>query len=553
MTQSEALNILKMGHNTFLTGQAGAGKTYVLNQYIEWLKERSIPVAITASTGIAATHIGGTTLHSFAGLEIHDDLNDKLLDKILQKQTVNRRVNNASVLIIDEVSMLRSSVLNAVNIVCQRIRRSPKPFGGLQVVLCGDFYQLPPVIINRELAISDYAFSATAWSESKFVICYITENHRQEDNSLNTILNNIRSGELDYDLLETLNETTDRDFTDVNHVKLYSHNADVDSINRDNYKAIIAKEEKEYHMVAMGNKLLIEKLKSSCLSPEILKLKIGTKVMFTRNDKTGKYNNGTIGEVTGFAINDIPIILLNSGKQIEAVSDSWRIEEDNKVLAQITQLPLRYAWAITIHKSQGMTLDAAEIDLSRSFGYALGYVALSRVRDIEGIKLLGANNNAFLIHPHIHTVDLDLRSRSIMAATSLKKYDKESLDSMHTLFANKNKKDIKPQVNTFEETLKIIKSDSKNILTLEDIAKARSVTVATIITHIETLLEDKDIKLEDIEYLIPKKIRTKKNIDLFQKEILISEGKLSPVKLAFDKAKIDISYEDLRLLRMLSL
>ncbi len=554
MTQIEALNILKMGHNVFLTGAAGAGKTYVLNQYTSWLKENSIPVAITASTGIAATHIGGSTLHSFAGLEIYDELNSKLLDKILQKATVHRRIDRASVLIIDEVSMLRSTVLDAVNTVCQRIKRSPKPFGGLQVVFCGDFFQLPPVIKDRELTVSDYAFSARSWSEAKPVICYITENHRQEGNSLNVILNNIRSGELDYDLLETLNESLHRDFTDVNHVKLYSHNADVDSINQKNYNAIDNTDEHEYIMTSIGSKNLIEKLKSSCLSPELLRLKVGTKVMFTRNDKFGKYNNGSIGEITGFRDDTLetPIVLLNSNKEIEVVSDSWRIEEDGKMLAQISQLPLRYAWAITIHKSQGMTLDAAEIDLSKSFGFALGYVALSRVRDVEGIKLLGANPNAFAIHPHIHKFDADIRSRSTLAIQALKKYDQNKLDELHKVFTKNNQKEIKVEVNTFEETKKLLAMTS-----LEEIANHRNLTVGTIITHLEVLLEEMQIKREEIEPLIKKELNkkflTKKFLTFVKKEFEESKGKLSIVKTACEKEGADISFDELKLIRLLTI
>ena len=198
------------------------------------------------------------------------------------------------------------------------------------------------------------------------------------------------------------------------------------------------------------------KLKKSCLSPELLQLKVGTKVIFTRNDKFGKYNNGSIGEVLEFKDNDAPLVRLNNGKEIEVTADSWRIEEDGKVLAQISQLPLRYAWAITIHKSQGMTLDAAEIDLSKSFGYALGYVALSRVRDIESMKLLGANANAFLIHPHIHKVDIDLRVQSQKAVSAISKYNDQEIAEKHNTFLNKNKKEIVPKVNTFEETKKYL-------------------------------------------------------------------------------------------------
>ncbi len=562
MTQTEALKIMKLGHNVFLTGQAGAGKTYVLNQYINWLKENSVPVAITASTGIASTHIGGTTLHSFAGLGVSDEIDDRLLDQILQKQNVYRKVNNVSVLIIDEVSMLRSTVLDAVNIICKRIRANnaetrDKPFGGMQVIFCGDFYQLPPVITNRELTVADYAFSSLAWKDAKPVICYITENHRQSDNSLNDILNNIRSGELDYELLESLTETVDRDLSEINHVKLYSHNADVDTINKTYYNKIESEDEREYYMTSIGNKLMIEKLKKSCLSPELLQLKVGTKVIFTRNDKFGKYNNGTIGEVIELKDDDTPLVRLNNSKEIEVTTDTWRIEEDGKVLAQISQLPLRYAWAITIHKSQGMTLDAAEIDLSKSFGFALGYVALSRVRDIESMKLLGANANAFLIHPHIHKIDKELRAQSDKAAAAIHKYNDTEIEEKHNTFLNKNKKEIAPKVNTFEETKKLLPPPLEGAaggggkISLEEIAKIRNLTVGTIITHIETLLDDNEIKFTDIENLIPKRLKEKKIVETYNKaKESLGDEKLTPIKKYFEDKKIEITFDELKLLRI---
>lgn len=153
MNQTTALNILKSGKNVFLTGQAGSGKTYVLNRYIQYLRDYGVRVAITASTGIAATHIGGVTIHSRSGIGIKDNLTDHDIDLIAQKEPVFKNISKAKVLIIDEISMLSANVLDNVDRVCKSIRWDRRPFGGLQVVLCGDFFQLPPVFRQQEPVI----------------------------------------------------------------------------------------------------------------------------------------------------------------------------------------------------------------------------------------------------------------------------------------------------------------------------------------------------------------------------------------------------------------
>ena len=404
MTQKEALDILKLGHTTFLTGGAGTGKTYVINQLIKYLGAHSVMHAVTASTGIAATHIGGTTIHSFSGIGIKDRITDWDLENMSQNEKLNKRILSTKVLIIDEISMLHASRLDMMDKIMKFIRKSSEPFGGVQVIFCGDFFQLPPVVKsnkgemaaqekeaqnlfaekdwddmneaekksvyakNDQNAKNEYAFNSRAWQNAKPVICYLTENYRQEDNTLTNILNMIRSADENiYDSLESLNDTKENEL--VSPVRLYSHNRDVDNVNNQNYKALKSAEEHEYVMVGKGKKNLIDSLKQNILAPEILKLKLGTKVMFIKNEKTGKYQNGTLGIVEGFDIERYPIVLLHSGEKIVARPDLWQIKDDNDaVLAEVSQIPLRYAWAITVHKSQGMTLDEAEIDLSAGFG-----------------------------------------------------------------------------------------------------------------------------------------------------------------------------------------
>src|ERR1035437_1380900 len=191
MTQKEALDILKMGRNVFLTGEAGSGKTFVLNEYINYLKSRAVTVAVTASTGIAATHLGGQTIHSWSGLGVRDSLSDRDIDDMMQKAYLYKRFDQTKVLILDEVSMLHHFRLDMLEWLCRQFKRNEKSFGGMQVILCGDFFQLPPVT-RGEIFESQFAFQATSWQDAGFSVCYLTEQHRQNDSQYLSILNEIR-------------------------------------------------------------------------------------------------------------------------------------------------------------------------------------------------------------------------------------------------------------------------------------------------------------------------------------------------------------------------
>ncbi|HNH44892.1 MAG TPA: AAA family ATPase, partial [Agitococcus sp.] len=175
MKQATALNILKAGHNVFLTGSAGAGKTYTLNQYIHYLRARKVPVAMTASTGIAATHMNGMTIHAWSGIGIKDSLDDDELTRMFERKYLRSQIDKAEILIIDEISMLHARQLDMVNQVLKFFRNTDAAFGGLQVVVAGDFFQLPPVGKNQESNRDKFAFMSTAWQEAKFNICYLTE------------------------------------------------------------------------------------------------------------------------------------------------------------------------------------------------------------------------------------------------------------------------------------------------------------------------------------------------------------------------------------------
>jgi ATP-dependent exoDNAse (exonuclease V) alpha subunit len=413
MNQKKALEIMKEGRNVFLTGPAGAGKTHLLNQFIDHLKATLVPVGVTASTGIAATHLHGITIHSWAGFGIKNELTDRDIQNLLKKNYLHARFEDTEVLIIDEVSMLHAHQLDMVDQICQLFKGNDLPFGGIQVVLCGDFFQLPPVRKDRQP--TQFIFESKAWDDMNIQICYLDEQHRQKDKSFLNLLNEIRNNHVTEDSLNQLNKQLTATLKKgTKYTRLYTHNADVDAINEFELNKISG-ESKTYRMAHKGKSALVDSLKRNCIASEALVLKKGAFVMFIKNNFAKGYVNGTLGEIIDFDEDNTPIVRTLKGKRILVNPSSWKIEENDEVKAKITQIPLRLAWAITIHKSQGMSLDAAEIDLSKTFIQGAGYVALSRVKSMNGIKLLGFNKIALKVSPHIVEMDKEFKELSELA------------------------------------------------------------------------------------------------------------------------------------------
>jgi ATP-dependent exoDNAse (exonuclease V) alpha subunit len=497
MTQAQALEILKTGKNVFVTGPAGSGKTHLINSYIRYLRENLIEAGITASTGIAATHMGGMTIHSWAGIGIAATLTQGDLEAMFEKSYLSKRFEKVKVLIIDEVSMLHHFRFDLVNKVLQNMKGNVKPFGGVQVVLCGDFFQLPPVSRPGEPE-SLFIYKSDSWAEAKFTVCYLSEQFRQkDDDDVLSILNEIRRG----DVTETAREYLQSRFNAkidlaVEPTRLFTHNADVDLLNQKELEKLKSDEEVEYFMETKGREALAETLKKSCLAPELLRLKVGARVMCVKNNFEEGYVNGTLGIVVSCKENQDPSIRTASGKIIRLERASWKIEEDGKVKAEILQYPLRLAWAITVHKSQGMSLDAVEVDLSKSFAPGMGYVALSRVRSLDGLTILGMNETALQVHGEVLEFDADLQQLSDEAQSDLEEMSTEALKAAHALFLQGARPAAKERkLSTFEETLFML--DEKK--GLGEISTERGVTAETIVAHIENLI-DQGI-CPDITYL----------------------------------------------------
>jgi ATP-dependent exoDNAse (exonuclease V) alpha subunit len=389
MTQATALEFLQSGRNVFLTGIAGAGKTYVLTQYIAYLKEKGKPFAITASTGIVATAIDGTTIHSFSGLGIKDTLNKNDLERLQFNKKIASRIKNIEVLIIDEISMLSANQLDCINAIFKYIRNSAGAFGGVQVVFCGDFLQLPPV--NGE-----YAFKSMVWESMDLKVCYLDTPYRQKDASLLQILNAIRSNTVTDEIKAMVRKQEGAHIE--NFTVLFTHNEDVDAFNKRELDKLPG-QSYFYKMSWWGNTHLVETIKRGCLSPEILEIRKGAKVMITRNNFEEGLVNGMLATVIDCYSDSVSVRTLQ-GKIVDIEREEWSmLNERGKPIASVKQVPLRLAYAITIHKSQGMTLDAAVMNLSRTFELGQGYVALSRLRALENLSIEEeVNDKAFLVN-----------------------------------------------------------------------------------------------------------------------------------------------------------
>lgn len=493
MQQSKALNILKSGKNVFLTGSAGTGKTYVLNQYISYLKKHKVPVAITASTGIAATHMRGTTIHAWSGIGIKDKITRQEIKKnLMTKKYLVNAIEKTDVLIIDEISMLHRNQLDMVNEVMKVIKQETTPFGGMQVVFAGDFFQLPPVSKTGESNREKFAFMSAAWQEAAPVVCYLTEQFRQTENSLNQILEEIRSGDVSHNSIRLLRETINNKPT-IEPTKLFTHNFDVDQMNNEELLKIKGTS-KTFTAEKKGNPKLMEVFVKSLIVPEKLILKKGAKVMFLKNIHEKGIMNGSLGVVHDFEAEEgFPVVKLSDGKMIIARPESWSIvNEKGSNVVEFKQVPLRLAWAITVHKSQGMTLECAEIDLSKTFEPGQGYVALSRLRDLEGMRLLGLNEMALQVDSLAAKADKRFRELSMEAQINLDDKQLETQFESHIIRRGGTIDKAEIAKNTFKAKAKEQKVSTTEITaeliqegrTVEEIMEIRGLAQSTIVSHI---------------------------------------------------------------------
>jgi len=375
----------------FLTGRAGTGKTAVTSAILRRLGSKS---AVVAPTGVAAMNVGGQTLHSFFRLP------PRLITPGEIRRLRNKGVVKAlTTLVIDEISMVRSDMMQAVDLSLRLNRDSTEPFGGVRIIVVGDLAQLPPIaqgeegVFLEEIYGGPFFFHAPAFREARFTMVELTEVHRQDDPGFVEVLNAVRDGALTDDLAEILNgRVTGRTGLEASgdHVVLTPTNQIASGINQARLQELSA--------APRGFPAKVEGEFDSRLFPtdDPLVLKTGARVMMIRNDSGGRYVNGSIGEVLGFVSKGVKVRV--DGQIVTVGPVSWErmryVAKGNsgqlkrEVIGSYVQYPLRLAWAMTIHKAQGLTLDKVYLDMSRLlFAHGQAYVALSRVRSIKGLEL----------------------------------------------------------------------------------------------------------------------------------------------------------------------
>jgi len=424
MNQTLALEIMLAGESVLLTGPAGAGKTFVLNQFIRLAKGDGKHVSVTATTGLAATHLGGTTIHSWSGIGISDELPHGFADHVAKGR--REIIEKTNVLIIDEISMLHDFRLDMVDEACRLVRKKDEPFGGIQVIMSGDFFQLPP--INRgDSRAGGFVVNSKVWQELDPTICYLAEQHRQDDEVLLDILNSLRAGELRRHHAEKLLERVDvQPGSDELLTELHTVNVDVDTLNNQKLDELEG-DELFYTQSTTGSDSYVENLQRSVLAPATLRIKKGALVMAVKNSPERKYVNGSLGTVIDFEPGtEYPVVEFKNGKVVTMSPDTWELRDGDKKRASISQIPLRLAWAITVHKSQGMTLDAARIDLRKAFVEGMGYVALSRVKNLNNLYLSGINQMALRVSEDAQNIDVTLRDRAARDAKRFAHLEKQA-------------------------------------------------------------------------------------------------------------------------------
>jgi len=555
MTQNEALAILKTGANVFLTGEPGAGKSHTVREYVHYLRLYGVEPAITASTGIAATHIGGLTIHSWSGIGIKKSLTKNEIREIGTNDRVASRMRKTHVLIIDEVSMLDANTLGLVDAVLRGVKENHAAFGGMQVIFVGDFFQLPPVSRHDEEP-SEFSFTADAWHSAKPVVCYLSEQHRQEDSEFLEVLSSLRTGSVPAEHKARLLARQQTGVSESDITKLFPHNADVDRINATEL-AKIPGEAKSFKMTDIGNPRMCEALRRGCLSPERLDLKPGARVMFTRNNFDEGFVNGTTGEVEGFSRDTgFPIVKTRSGRRIEAEPARWAIEADSRTLASISQIPLRLAWAMTVHKSQGMSLDAAYVDLSGAFAYGQGYVALSRVRTLAGLFLGGLNDRALEVDQTVLAEDGEFRARSENARTTYGELEAAKLEQQHKGFlvacggrvtarspiemlAAPLTRAPRSKEPRYEQTLALLLAGK----TIREVAAERGRKAGTIIEHLEKLKQLGGLPKTGLEHIQKEPGRA----EIHAAFKSLNTQQLAPVMAHLNRK---YSYDDIKLARL---
>lgn len=396
--QQEAFNTVCVDRkNAFITGPAGCGKSYLIQEIVAWAHTNNVSIGVTASTGAAAILLGGRTVHSFLGIGLAKTSARDLAGKTKRvAKHVVKRIRGLNILIIDEISMISDELLDKISEYMQILRDDTRPFGGVQTVLCGDFHQLPSID-------GDFAFHAREWHRSGMTVHMLTINMRQRnDEEFQSILERARVGRLsskDMNRLESLCETQ---FPHgIQPTRLFSRRADVDRINTESFKHLLASGTRRVEFRTEFANSDAEKWAASQGIPAVVELCVGAQVVITWNiDLEGGIVNGTRGVVHSFNGSTSVTVVTRRGTPIKIERITVKDEDNPGIYAMY--LPIQLAYSLTFHKCQGMTLDAAEIDVGPSvFEFGQAYTALSRVKNLASLRVSNIAKRSFRAHPEV--------------------------------------------------------------------------------------------------------------------------------------------------------
>ncbi|XP_011499920.1 PREDICTED: ATP-dependent DNA helicase PIF1 [Ceratosolen solmsi marchali] len=381
--QSRILQCVLSGKNIFFTGSAGTGKSFLLKKIVSALPPDV--TMVTASTGVAACHIGGITLHQFAGIGLGMGTMERC-KQIVSKSVAGTNWRKIKHLIIDEISMVDGDYFDKIEAVARFVRNSEKPFGGIQLILCGDFFQLPPVSKRDEKV--KFCFQSQAWNKCIHINFELRTVHRQTDQKFINILNKVRVGQVTDEISEVLKSTSKQkiEIGGILATRLCSHINEANEINETQLNKLsgISK----VYMAQNSDESMMKILDQQLSVPNKLILKVGAQVMLLKNLNVNKgLVNGARGVVVQFE-DDIPVVHFRTSSNYKVKMEKWSIKVAGGAIVYRKQIPLKLAWAFSIHKSQGLTLDCVEMSLARVFDAGQAYVALSRAQSLQTLRVL---------------------------------------------------------------------------------------------------------------------------------------------------------------------
>lgn len=540
--------------SVFLTGKAGTGKTTFLKNFTQKTAKKFV---VVAPTGIAAINAGGVTIHSMFGLPLETFV--PTFDEVDRNQAINithllphlkfrrnklKLLRALEILIIDEVSMLRADLLDMIDFALRAARRSSKPFGGVQLLLIGDLYQLPPVVKQSSENIlysyynSPFFFDASVLQNISLVTYELTKIYRQSDETFVQLLNAIRENNMTDAYFNLLNKRYDPSFQpQESYVYLVSHNYMADEINNKKLSEIKSKEHRFNAEISGDFK------EQTYPNEPVLRLKLGAQVMFIRNDTSEekKYFNGMLAKISELKDDGIKVIVDGKEEQMEVKREVWEnkkyyLDEEKKikedVIGKYEQYPFKLAWAVTIHKSQGLTFDRVIIDAGNSFTAGQVYVALSRCRTLQGIVLKS--------HIPQHAIKTDNRIAIFQQQTNIGEKAEDIVEaekynySLNKIVAAINTQWMKDEIEAWENAIEESRFLNKHLNDADDVRKEAN-NLITVFEKYEKLISllSKNISAENNWNLIESK--TKGGVNYFFEEV--NKKIFTPLKNSYAETK----------------